>query len=91
MSYMSASWQKSVGWTHLLGLIHRHGWGETKAGFVRAWFLRDMEPPTFPLDAEILAKVPKDLPGKLPESYHEMHVLTKSDKPKPTRPSDSPA
>ena len=53
----------SVGWNDLRGLMHEKGWPETKAGFLRAWFLNNNLVPVFPLDGETLAKVPQELPN----------------------------
>jgi hypothetical protein len=48
----------------LLDLIEQLGWPLTKAGYVAAMY--DTENPVFPLDAEILARVPRGLPGRMP-------------------------
>ena len=47
-----------------LGLIRLHGWPLTKAGYLRAMF--SPYDPTFPLDAEVIAAIPLDLPGEIP-------------------------
>lgn len=54
----------------LLGLIERLGWPLTKAAYVAAMYLP--ESPDFPLDAEILARIPRGLPGRLPRSIRDL-------------------
>ncbi len=50
----------------LTGLIRQRGWPLTKASYVRA--LEFPFAPTFPLDAETVARVPPELPGRMPTS-----------------------
>ena len=45
-------------------MIRRLGWPMTKAGYLKA--LLHAQIPDFPLDAEIQALIPRDLPGKMP-------------------------
>ena len=56
----------------VLGLIERLGWPVTKASYVSAIFFP--QDPEFPLDAEILARVPRELPGRMPRSLRDVDL-----------------
>jgi hypothetical protein len=57
----------------LLSLIERLDWPVTKASYVAAIFYP--QDPDFPLDAEILARVPRELPGRMPRSLRDVRRL----------------
>ena len=59
----------------LTGMIRQRGWPLTKASYVRA--LEFPSVPTFPLDAETLAKVPPELPGRMPTSQTDLSFSSK--------------
>jgi hypothetical protein len=65
----------------LIAEITRRGWPVTKASYVRA--LEHPAFPDFPLDAEIWAAVPEDLPGDMPTSLRELLRLTSKGSPAP--------
>jgi hypothetical protein len=50
----------------LLGLIQHRGWPLTKASYVAATYYP--EGPDFPLDGQVLARIPAGLPGDVPSS-----------------------
>jgi len=62
-------------WDPRLGLIRRRGWTRTKASYIRAMFSPSM--PVFPLDAELLDRVPPDLPGEVPRSLTELFAQSR--------------
>lgn len=54
----------------LTGLIRQRGWPLTKAAYVKA--LEYPFAPTFPLDAETQARVPPELPGRMPTALEDL-------------------
>ena len=60
--------------TSLRGRLAALGLPETKAGYLQSMFTPD--DPTFPLDAETIAAIPRDLPGRLPTSIETLYGLT---------------
>lgn len=56
--------------------IRRRGWPLTKAAYVRAMDYPLV--PTFPLDAETLARVPEELPGRMPTSPMDLLFPSKA-------------
>ena len=54
----------------LIGEISQLGLPLTKASYLL--MLTHPDIPTFPLDAELVAMVPRDLPGEMPTSVEEM-------------------
>jgi hypothetical protein len=59
-----------------LGKIRLLGWPLTKAAYVAAMF--SPSDPTFPLDAEVIAQVPVDLPGAMPTSETDLLFPSKT-------------
>ena len=57
----------------LLGLVLDLDLPMTKAGYLEA--LTFLDGPTFPLDAELKAQVPEELPGDLPTSPMDLSEL----------------
>ena len=64
----------------LIGAMRRVGLPMTKAGALRAMF----EPgdPTFPLDVEVIGRIPEGLPDPLPTSIETLFDLRKKRKKK---------
>lgn len=56
----------------LLDLIEQLGWPLTKAGYIAAMYMP--EAPDFPLDAEILARIPRGLSGRLPRCAMDLVI-----------------
>jgi hypothetical protein len=69
----------------LTGVITRHGWPLTKAAYVRA--MEHPFVPTFPLDAETVARVPQELPGPMPSSPMDLLFSSKAPQVPPQTPS----
>lgn len=69
----------------MTGLIRLHGWPLTKAAYVKA--LEYPFAPTFPLDAETLARVPPELPGRMPTSLKDLSFPPKVLAPRVATPS----
>ena len=55
----------------ILEMLDSLGWKHTKANYLR--MLLDGTFPEFPLPPEVEAKVPEELPGKLPASADEYY------------------
>jgi len=70
----------------LIGLIHQYGWPVTKASYVKAM---DYPYPTqFPLDAEIVAMVPRELHGSMPTSERDLSFPRRPAPKSPSLPPD---
>ena len=72
----------------LLWRIRRSGWALTKAAWVRAMFGTDWPTVTFPLDAEVLAEIPDDVPGQVPVNVTDLLKVESAatDRRSPKRP-----
>ena len=72
----------------LLWRIRRSGWALTKAAWVRAMFGTDWPTVTFPLDAEVLAEIPVDVPGQVPVNVTDLLKVESAatDRRSPKRP-----
>lgn len=68
---MKNSPAQPMGSPSLLAWIRRRGLPLTKASYIVAMHMG--QPVTFPLDAEIIAAIPKDLPGRVPGSEVDLY------------------
>ncbi len=63
----------------LRGWIQDRGWPLTKASYIAAMYYP--EAPDFPLDGEIVSRVPRGLPGKLPTSPMDLLFRDRTSSP----------
>ena len=66
-------------WDPVIDEIQRRGLPMTKSSYVRAMFAPD--DPEFPLDAEIEAAVPAEMPGRMPQELTDLYPAPSSSRP----------